>query len=85
MDYPQKTIRLRDGRTAVFRAPRSEDAAEMLDYLRRTTAQTPYLASYPEEIAFTEEGEADYLRGCLTAPERLMIVCTVDGLSLIHI
>lgn len=79
MDYPQKTIRLRDGRTAVFRAPRPEDAAEMLDYLRRTTAQTPYLASYPEEIAFTMEGEADYLRGCLTAPERLMIVCTVDG------
>lgn len=79
MKYEEKYIPLRDGRTAQFRAPCENDAAEMVEYLRAAAGQTEYLANYPEEIRYTEESEKVYLRNCLEDENALMIVCIVDG------
>ena len=79
MIYCQKEIRLKDGRTAVLRAPRPEEAAETVAYLQLSTGETDFLAKYPEEIGYTTESEEAYLRASLEAEHAMMIVCTVDG------
>lgn len=80
MFYPQKEIPLKDGRTAVLRAPDpARDAAETVDFLQQACGETEFLARYPEERAFKPEAEVGYLQSVLDSPLQMMIVCTVDG------
>ena len=70
---------MKDGRTAVLRAPRVEDAAELLDYLRITAGETRFLMQEPDEVQLTQEQEEDFLRGRLADPRGAMILAEVDG------
>lgn len=79
MIYGQKDITLRDGRRAVLRAPREEDAQELLEFLRTACGESDYLASYPEELSLSPESERQYIKNTLDNPNGMMIVCTVDG------
>ena len=79
MIYSEKTIHLKNGQPAILRAPRAEDAAEILAYLQRACGETDFLARYPEEMRFTCEQETAYLQNTLKNPNGMMIVCTVDG------
>ena len=79
MIFETKTVRLKSGETAVFRAPTQEDAPEVLAYLKKACGETEYLARYPEEVDFGVEGEWNYLKRTLDDPNGMMIVCTVGG------
>ena len=79
MEFKEKSITLKNGKTAVLRAPRKEDAAEVLEFLRTACDETEYLASYPEEISYTPDSEEKYLQNTLDSPNNMMIVCVVDG------
>lgn len=79
MLFETKMIPLKNGKTAIFRSPEIGDAAEMVDYLKTTAAETPFLMNYPEEIATTVEQEESYLRNARENPDTTMIVCEVDG------
>lgn len=80
MIYPGKIIELKDGRRAELRAPRpEEDAQEALDTFRQMAGETEFVSNYPEEVRFTAEGEAAYLKNTVDSPDNLLIVCTVDG------
>lgn len=79
MLFETRTIPLKNGKTAIFRSPEISDAAEMVDYLKRTAGETPFLMNYPEEIATTVEQEEGYLRNARENPDTTMIVCEVDG------
>lgn len=79
MIYKTRSITLKDGRSAILRAPRESDAEEMLEYLRTASGETDFLASYPEELKFTAEGERAYLENNLDSPNTMMLVCEVDG------
>lgn len=79
MHYESKEVTLKNGRTALFRAPRREDAAQMVDYMITTAAETPFLLRTPEECAMTVEQEADFLQNVVDSPNTVMIVCEVDG------
>ena len=79
MEYQNKTITLKDGRTALLRAVCKEDAIPMIAYLKACYEQTPYLMRYPDEFAVTAEQEATYLERQLVSPDVLMLVCEVDG------
>lgn len=79
MIFETKTVKLKDGREAILRAPKVEDAAEMIEYLRTACGQTEYLANYPEEVNYTVEGEEYFLQANLDSGNQLMIVCEVDG------
>lgn len=79
MQYRQKTIRLRDGCTALFRQPTPQDAAAMVNYMRTCYGETPYLLHYPEDFKMTAEREAAFLEKVLQSEYDLMIVCEVDG------
>ena len=79
MEFAEREIRLKDGRTAILRAPRIEDAAELIGYLRTVTGETPFLTQYPDEVRFTLEQEEEFLRGRIADPRGAMILATVDG------
>lgn len=74
-----KEITLNDGRSAILRAPRAEDAAELLEYLKTTAGETHYLIRTPEEWTTTTAQEAAFLQNILDSDSTLMIVCVVDG------
>ena len=76
----EKEIRLKDGRTALFRSPCEDDAAEMLQFIIKASGETEYLMSYPEEYdSFTLEQEQAFLRGAREDPNRVMIACVIEG------
>lgn len=79
MLFETKQILLKNGKTAIFRSPELTDAAEMVEYLKTTAGQSPFLMNYPEEIAATEEKEIEYLRANREDPCMTMIVCEIDG------
>ena len=79
MYFPEKTILLKDGRTAVLRSPSPADAADMIEYMRKTAAETYFLLRTPEEITMTVADEERYLQNITESVWNCMIVCTVDG------
>lgn len=79
MQFEAKKITLKDGRNAILRPPRAEDADEMIQYMKTTAGETHFLIRTPEECTATTEQEAAYLQGILDSKHNLMIVCEVDG------
>ena len=79
MIYNRKAIRLNDGRDALLRNPKTDDAAQMLEYLKITSAETDFLIRYPEECTETLERESAFLQKMVDSPIDMMIVCLVDG------
>ena len=79
MLFEEKAIRLKDGRNAVLRAPRAEDAAAMVQWLRDTSAETEFLLRCPEEVTMTAEQEVAFFERLAVSPDHMMIVCEVDG------
>ena len=78
MEY-YDTIPLKDGRACVLRSGTAADAQDVLDNFIRNHAQTDYLTTYPDEIAFTVEGEAKYLQAKADSPNEAELVAEVDG------
>lgn len=79
MIFEAKTITLKDGRTAILRAPKPEDAAPMVQYLRDTAADTEFIMRYPEEVTMTTEQEEAFFQRLADSPFDMMIVCEVEG------
>lgn len=80
MEYQPREIRLRDGRAAVLRGVREEDAEALLACLTDVCGETPYLTRYPDECgAITLEGERAFLRAQRESPRELMLACEVAG------
>lgn len=79
MIFESKTITLKDGRTAILRAPRPEDAAPAVDWLRQTAAETDFILRVPEEVTMTPEQEAGFFQRVNESPYDMMIWCEVDG------
>jgi RimJ/RimL family protein N-acetyltransferase len=80
MIYAPQPILLKDGRTALLRSPDPvRDAADLVQYLYDTAADTPFVLRMPWEIRYTVEGEERFLRDVLDSPRDCMILCEVDG------
>lgn len=79
MIYNEKKITLKDGRTAILRAPKIEDAAPMVQYLKDTAGETEFIMRYPEEVTMTAEREAGFFEHLAYSPFDMMIVCEVEG------
>jgi len=79
MIFPEKEIMLKDGRIAVFRSPRLEDAAQLLQYLSDTARETYFLIRTPEECTMTLEQEENYIRNLIEKDAELCICCFIDG------
>lgn len=74
-----KTIKLKDGRECILRNGTAEDAQAVLDIFKLTHEQTDLLLSYPDEITFTVEQEADFLQGKTDSENGIEMLAEVDG------
>lgn len=79
MIFEEKTINLKDGRTAILKSPCVEDAQKMLNYIKTSCAETDFLMRYPEEWDMTVDGEAAWIERVRSSGNTLAITCYVDG------
>ena len=79
MRLSPENVSLKNGKTAVLRAAEPDDALEMIDYLKNTAGETPFLLRYPDEADFTEEAERRILQNWLDDPSGIMLNAWVDG------
>jgi len=80
MIFSPVTFTLKDGRTGILRSPDPKaDAADLVQYLYDTAADTPFVLRTPEEISYTVEGEERFLHNVVESPNDCMILCEVDG------
>ena len=71
---------LKDGRAAVLRSPNKGDAEVMLEFIRKASGETEFLANYPEEYDhFTLESEEAFIQSSNDSPDGVMIACFVEG------
>jgi RimJ/RimL family protein N-acetyltransferase len=80
MIFSPAAITLKDGRTGILRSPDPKaDAADLVQYLHDTAADTPFVLRTPEEIRYTVEGEERFLQNVVDSSNDCMILCEVDG------
>lgn len=79
MKFEMRSVMLRDGRTCELRPTTAEYAAEMIDCLKVTASETPFLLRYPDEVNFTLEGEQAFLRETYADERSVMMLAIVDG------
>ena len=78
MEY-RKTVTLKDGRECVIRNGEPQDAEAVLENFILTHAQTDLLLTYPDEITFTVEQEAEYLKQRTESRYEVELLAEVDG------
>ena len=79
MNYQEKTVLLKNGKTCVLRLAEESDAEMMIEYLKTVWGETRYLMREPEDITLTVEKERDILREKEGSDTELMLVAEVDG------
>ena len=80
MIITERTLTLRDGRTAVLRSPREADIPSLLELLRRVTEETDFLMRYPEEAGeYTPELEQAFIEAVNGDAHDAMALCVVGG------
>lgn len=78
MIFEEKTIILKDGRTAILKSPCVEDAEKLLNYIKKSCSETDFLARYPEEWTTTIGQEEGWVNRLRSSPNTLAITCYVD-------
>ena len=78
MEY-SKTVILKNGEKCVLRSCGADDARAVLDVFILTHRQTDFLLSYPDEITFTVEEEADFLRKKADSEGEIEIAAFLGG------
>ena len=74
-----ETITLRDGRSCVLRNGKYEDGQALLDVFIKAHEETDFLLTYPDEVTYTAEQEAEYLQKKTDSEDSVEILAEVDG------
>lgn len=75
----EKTVILKDGRTAALRSGTEDDGKEVYELFMLTHAETDFLLSYPDENSLTAEQEAEFLKDKAESENEIEILAVVDG------
>ena len=67
------------GREVVLRAAVPKDAADLIQYLKVTSGETPFLIREPDEITITMESEVAFIQNKIDSERELMLLAFVDG------
>ena len=74
-----KTIKLKDSRECVLRNAVREDGQAVLENFIQTHTETDFLLSYPDEIKYTLEEEADYMQEKADSENEIEVIAVVGG------
>lgn len=79
MQFKEKEITLKDGRKCILCPTSPEYAKEMVDYMKKTAQETPFLLRYPDEVNYTTQSEREILDRLLKDPYSIMMMPLVEG------
>jgi len=79
MRFNSMQIKDKLGREVILRSAEISDAAALIDYLKITTGETPYLIREPEEVTITLEQEKSFIESKTNAERELMLIAAIDG------
>ena len=82
MRFQEETFIGKNGKIYTLRSPVETDAAQMMDYLKTTAAETEHGLSYPEELDFSVEEEAVFIANAASGAGSIMI-SAFDGDKLV--
>ena len=78
MIIEEKYIALKDGRRALFRSPMVEDAQAMIDFLRKSTAETDFLLRGADDPVMPVKDEERYIENNRESETSAMVCCFVE-------
>lgn len=73
------TIKDKLGREVLLRTAKTEDASDLIKYLKTTSGETPFLIREPDEITITLEKEESFIQDKIDSERELMLLAYVDG------
>lgn len=79
MLFKEMSVKDKLGRTVTFRNAREEDSEDLIKYLKKTSAETPFLIREPDEITITRESEEKFIKAKLDAERELMLLAFING------
>lgn len=81
MIYKTKEITLKDGRTAIFRAPEICDAKDLMEMFIGVCGESDYLVNTAEQARakLSVEGEEKFIQSSRERENVYYVLCTVDG------
>lgn len=79
MRFSERTITLKDGRNCLLCPTYPEYAADMIEYLKVTAEETPFLLRNPDEVNYTLEREKEILGNLLESEYSVMMLAVVDA------
>ena len=79
MDYQEKTVLLKNGKTCLLRLAEERDAEMLLEYLKVTSSETPYMIRELEEVRTSLEEEVEFIRKNRENPRALHLLAFADG------
>lgn len=79
MEYNPKNVLLKDGTSCILRSPGPDDAAAILNTMKVTSAETDYMARYPDEINSSIPLEQHFLLSTLHSRKDLLVCADING------
>jgi len=79
MNFESVQFRDKFGREVLLRKAETADADALIEYLRITSAETPYLIREPDEITITPEQEKAFIERKAEDERELLLVAFIDG------
>ncbi len=79
MKFDAIEIKDKLNRDVTLRSAEVSDAEALIEYLKITTGETPFLIREPEEVTITLEQEMRFIESKINAERELMLVATIDG------
>lgn len=80
MEIPAKEVVLKNGKNAILRSPRPEDAKALVDLMGKLAAETPFILRSPEDPALTVEAETEWIQAGLQSECTASILCEAEGI-----
>ena len=75
---PMKVID-KTGSEVTLRNAEINDAEDLIQYLKITTSETPYLIREPDEVTLSLEQEQNFIQRVMDSDRELMLVAIIDG------
>lgn len=79
MEFAEKKITLKNGKTAILRSPTPEDAQAFLAFFAQVVTETPFLLTSPEDRPITVKEEASWIQNIFQSEAEALILCVIDG------
>ena len=73
------TIKDKQDREIILRSAEEKDAEFLLDFLKITAAETPFLLREPDEITLSIEQEQDFIKAKKDSENEILLIAEIQG------